>query len=117
MHIVGWSPITDNAALDANANDTGPHADSRNMVIDAKGNILEGDDGGIYRYTVKTHTWTSMNGNITPTEVYSAGYDPLNHLIFAERRTSARSVRRSKTVPPGKKSNKATAATSPSIRS
>src|SRR5216684_1661581 len=33
------------------ANKTGPHADSRAMVFDSNGSILEVDDGGIYRRT------------------------------------------------------------------
>src|SRR5262249_52468595 len=39
-----WGVVTDKGA-----SGTGPHADSRTMVFDAAGNILEGDDGGIYR--------------------------------------------------------------------
>jgi len=36
---------------DANAGGTSPHVDSREMVFDPDGNIIETDDGGIYRRT------------------------------------------------------------------
>ena len=35
--------------VNANAGNTAPHADSRELVADANGNLLEGDDGGLYR--------------------------------------------------------------------
>ncbi len=40
-----WTAITDNFA----GGNSGPHADSRRMVFDANGDIIEGDDGGVYR--------------------------------------------------------------------
>ncbi|MEE8524882.1 MAG: hypothetical protein V3T72_13190, partial [Thermoanaerobaculia bacterium] len=40
---IQWHPLTDNFA-----SGTAPHADSRAMVFDSAGNLLEADDGGIY---------------------------------------------------------------------
>jgi hypothetical protein len=65
-----------------------PHSDSRNMVFDANGNLLECDDGGIYRLNNPDNflglfsSWSSVNGNIRPTEFYSVAYDPINHVII-----------------------------------
>ncbi|MGQ0643223.1 MAG: WD40/YVTN/BNR-like repeat-containing protein, partial [Gemmatimonadaceae bacterium] len=42
-----------------------PHADSRDMAIDANGNLIETDDGGIYRRTtplMNAGDWFSING-------------------------------------------------------
>jgi VCBS repeat-containing protein len=73
--------------LEANfANGTAPHADSRDMVWDANGNILESDDGGIYRLlnpaTQATRRWESANGTLQVTEFYSVGYNPLANQIW-----------------------------------
>jgi hypothetical protein len=65
-----------------------PHADSRNMVFDPNGNILECDDGGIYRLRNPDNplgvgsSWSSVNGNIQPTEFYSVAYDPIDNTII-----------------------------------
>ena len=76
-----WTPVTDNGA-----GGTGPHADSRDMVIDANGNIIESDDGGIYRLTDIDNSsgnrrWASVNGNLRITEFYHVSYDPVNNTI------------------------------------
>ncbi len=58
-----WEAIT-NAYT---ANGSAPHADSRFMMIDAQGNLLQTDDGGIYlRTDPKTSQgiWLSLNGNL-----------------------------------------------------
>src|ERR1044071_3503914 len=75
----------------ANANDTGPHADSRDMVYDFNGrDILESSDGGLERLVNPDGTgspsrhWESINGNLQITEFnfISFAYDTLNHVIF-----------------------------------
>lgn len=62
------------------ANGTSPHADSRDMVFDANGDILEADDGGIYRLIHRNDSqnrlWLPVNGNLGVTEFYSVAYDP-----------------------------------------
>jgi hypothetical protein len=68
------------------ANLTSAHADSRAMAFDANGNILEADDGGIYRLVNPdndgTRIWTSVIGNLSNTEFYSVAYDDVNHTFF-----------------------------------
>jgi hypothetical protein len=65
-----------------------PHPDSRNMVFDANGDLLECDDGGIYRLNHPDNFggvgsyWSAVNGNIRPTEFYSVAYDPTDNLII-----------------------------------
>ena len=69
-----------------NAGGTGPHPDSRYMAFDANGDLLDSDDGGIYRLvtpnTGATRTWRSVNGDIRSIEFYSTAYDSLNNTIF-----------------------------------
>ncbi len=68
------------------ASSSAPHADSREMVFDASGNLIEVDDGGIYRRTNpqnNTGDWVSVNGNIQVTEMHSAAYDHLSHAIIS----------------------------------
>ncbi|HFD39970.1 MAG TPA: hypothetical protein ENJ31_09045, partial [Anaerolineae bacterium] len=68
------------------ASSSAPHADSREMVFDASGNLIEVDDGGIYRRTSpqnNTGDWVSVNGNIQVTEMHSAAYDHLSHTIIS----------------------------------
>src|SRR3569623_61913 len=68
----------------AGANGTTPHPDSRDLVFDAGGDILQSNDGGIYRLTnvnnAGTRAWVDMNGNLAISVLYSIAYDPLNHV-------------------------------------
>lgn len=68
------------------ANGTSPHADSRNMAFDADGNLLQANDGGIYRLVEpnnrKHRRWVSVLGNLRLAETISAAYDPLSGLAF-----------------------------------
>lgn len=60
------------------ANTSAPHADSRDMAVDADGNLIEGDDGGIYKRTSpqnNTGDWFSINGDIQTTEFHDSAYD------------------------------------------
>jgi len=63
---------------------TAPHADSRDMVFDADGNLLEADDGGIFRFApfILVDTWTNLNRNLGVAEFYSAPYDHVRDVIF-----------------------------------
>ena len=68
--------------MDGNANsgsgNTTPHADSREMVMDANGNLIQGDDGGLYRRsspTLSTGTWSSVIGNLACFETHDVAYD------------------------------------------
>ncbi|MFC1782887.1 right-handed parallel beta-helix repeat-containing protein, partial [Planctomycetota bacterium] len=60
------------------SSNSAPHADSREMVFDAAGNMIEVDDGGIYKRTSPTSSsgdWYSINGNLQVMEAHSIAYD------------------------------------------
>lgn len=60
------------------ANGSAPHADSRVMVWDAGGQVIEGDDGGVYRRTIpatNAGVWLSVIGNLVVTEFLNAAFD------------------------------------------
>ena len=64
---------------------TAPHADSRDMAIDANGELVETDDGGIYRRTkplANNGDWFSMNGDLQTTEFHSTAWDPGTHTLI-----------------------------------
>ncbi len=66
------------------ASNSAPHADSREMVIDAKGDLIEADDGGVYRRTSprdNTGDWFSINGDIQTTEFHDVAYDTISNAI------------------------------------
>ena len=67
------------------ARSSSPHADSREMVFDAAGNLIEVDDGGIYRRTSpedNTGDWFSINGNLQSTEFHDIAYDSVSKVII-----------------------------------
>jgi hypothetical protein len=67
------------------ANNSAPHADSRVMVVDANGDIIEGDDGGVYRRTVPanaTGIWRSLVGNLVATEFHGVAFDSNTDTVF-----------------------------------
>ncbi|HNH35166.1 MAG TPA: OmpA family protein, partial [Rhodocyclaceae bacterium] len=82
---ISWTPITDSGA-----SGSGPHADSRAMVFAANGDIIEVDDGGIYRLADPENSaavpgprvWTALHGNLQLTEVTSLAYDNVNDLAI-----------------------------------
>ena len=64
-----------------------PHADSRFITMDAAGNLLHADDGGLYRLANPTglanaRYWESLIGDLNIAEVGGLDYDPLNDIIF-----------------------------------
>ena len=68
------------------ANGSAPHADSRGMTFDANGDILQVDDGGVYRRTSpkdNTGDWFSMNGDLQVTEIHDIAYDSFSDVLFA----------------------------------
>lgn len=74
------TPLTHNGT----PNNSAPHADSREMVFDANGDLIEGDDGGLYRRTdpeLSTGVWQSMNGNLQITEHHSCAYDGVSDRV------------------------------------
>jgi len=82
-----WVHLTHSNTLGAagggTASSSAPHADSREMVFDANGDIIEVDDGGIYRRTQPTSNqgdWFSINGNLQITEAHDVAYDAVSNL-------------------------------------
>jgi len=85
-----WAHLTHSKALGAagggTAKSSSPHADSRDMTFDAAGNIIEVDDGGIYRRTSpknNTGDWFSVNGNLRVTEMHDVAYDPISNILMS----------------------------------
>ncbi|QDS91756.1 Dockerin type I repeat protein [Roseimaritima multifibrata] len=67
------------------ASNSSPHADSREMVFDANGDLIETDDGGIYRRTSPTDNtgdWFSLVGNLQITEFHDIAYDSNSDIII-----------------------------------
>lgn len=67
------------------ASSSAPHADSREMTFDAVGNLIEVDDGGVYRRTspqTNTGDWFSINGNLSVTEVHDVAWDSLSNVAI-----------------------------------
>lgn len=70
--------------MDANGGNTTPHADSRNMAFDAAGNLLQVDDGCVYRRatpTSSTGTWASVAGNLNVMEVHDLDHDRVSDIL------------------------------------
>ncbi|HET7437467.1 MAG TPA: vWA domain-containing protein, partial [Thermoanaerobaculia bacterium] len=62
-----------------------PHADSRDMAIDANNNLIETDDGGIYRRTnplLNTGDWFALVGNLRVNELHSVEWDSNAKIAF-----------------------------------
>jgi hypothetical protein len=68
------------------ANGTSPHADSRFFAFDANGNLLQTNDGGIFRLvspnSLGNRFWAPVVGNIRPNELHSVAFDPLSKVAF-----------------------------------
>ena len=67
------------------ANGSAPHADSREMAFDAGGDLIEVNDGGVYRRTAprdNTGDWFSLNGNLQISEMHNIAYDPLANIVL-----------------------------------
>lgn len=76
-----WSPLTHNGT----SNNSSPHADSRDMVFDAQNNLLQSDDGGIYKRTAPNGTtglWLSLNGTLQSTEYHGIVYDTVSNRVL-----------------------------------
>ena len=76
-----WTTLT-HSGTDSNS---APHADSRDMAFDASGNLIETDDGGIYKRTtpaLTTGDWFSVNGDLAITEIHDASLDTINNIII-----------------------------------
>ena len=70
--------------MDGNAGNTTPHADTRAMAFDANGNLLQSDDGGIYRRSSPTSSagvWSSVIGNLNVIEVHDLAHDKVANIL------------------------------------
>jgi photosystem II stability/assembly factor-like uncharacterized protein len=65
-----------------------PHSDSKALTFDAAGNLLLGDDGGVYKLVnpdgaaANDRYWVSVNGTLQNTEFYSVAYDSIDHVVI-----------------------------------
>ncbi len=67
------------------SSDSRPHADVRDMSFDANGDLIEGNDGGVYKQTNPadaTGDWLSLNGNLLATEYYELAWDAVSHVAM-----------------------------------
>ncbi len=86
-----WEHLTHSDAVatipgGGTANTSAPHADSREMVFDANGDLIEVDDGGVYRRTSPTSNagdWFSINGDIQVTEIHDVAWDAVSDIIIS----------------------------------
>lgn len=80
----------DNLAANG-ANGTAPHADTRAMRFDSDGNVLQTNDGGIFKLVNPNGTsptdksgdrkWVSLNSNMRTLEAHNAVYDPVSKVF------------------------------------
>jgi len=85
-----WEHLTHSNAVTAipgggTVGGSAPHADSREMVFDANGDLIQVDDGGIYRRTSpedNTGDWFSLNSDIQVTEFHDIAYDTVSKFII-----------------------------------
>lgn len=84
-----WVHITHTATADApaggTASHTSPHADSREMTFNARGELIETDDGGIYKRTnprSNAGDWYTLIGDLQSTELHDVAYDSLSNIVF-----------------------------------
>jgi hypothetical protein len=67
------------------ASGSAPHPGSRDMVIDAGGDLIEVGEGGVYRRVSprdNTGDWFSINGDIQTTEFLHVAYDTNSNIII-----------------------------------
>lgn len=86
-----WEHLTHSNAIatipgGGTANGSSPHADSRQMAMDINGDLIETDDGGIYRRTSpadNTGDWFSMNGTVVINEQHDVAYDTVSNIVIS----------------------------------
>lgn len=79
-------PLPSGCSSAATTNDTAPHADSREMVFDANGDLIQTDDGGVYRHTNPSGTtgdWVSVIGNLSAVEQHDINYDTISNILIS----------------------------------
>lgn len=80
------------------ANNTSPHPDARGMTFDLCGNILFACDGGVYKLNQANNpslrNWSSLNGDVRPTEMHSVAYDSLSKIVLGGNQDNGTSYQR-----------------------
>lgn len=71
--------------VNAAAQNTAPHADSRKLAFTANGFLIVGTDGGLARRATPAGNgpWTSINSNLQTLEAHDSTYDTVSNIIFA----------------------------------
>jgi|GEM_PF-6549919 len=67
------------------ANDTAPHADVRDLLVDASGRLLAATDGGVYLRTNPTSNngdWYSLAGDMITAEMLTVAIDPVSNGVL-----------------------------------
>lgn len=85
-----WVHLTHSRLLGApgggTASSSAPHADSREMAFDAAGNLIETDDGGIYKRTSPRSNagdWISLLGDLQVGEYHDIAFDEVSETLIA----------------------------------
>ena len=89
-----WTPLTHSGT----ANNSAPHADSREIVFTKKGDLIQSDDGGVYRRTDPRSTtgdWASINGDLQVTEFHDIAFDTESNIILGGAQDNATPVQES----------------------
>jgi hypothetical protein len=92
-----WSTLTHEGTV----NNSSPHADSRDMAFDADGNLLEVDDGGVYRRLLPRSSagfWGSVNGNLAITEYHGIAWDAVSNRAIGGAQDNGTSEQRDATT-------------------
>jgi hypothetical protein len=79
------------------ASNSAPHADSREMVFDAAGNLIETDDGGIYKRTSprsNTGDWFPLVGDLQTGEYHDIAFDEVSETLIAGSQDNGVQVQR-----------------------
>lgn len=81
---VGASPVWSSLTHSGAGSNSSPHADSRGMAFDAAGDLIEVDDGGIYKRVAPrttTGAWFSLNGDLSVGEYHGIAFDSLSNRV------------------------------------
>lgn len=85
-----WVHLTHSNSLGApgggTASNSSPHADSRDSAFNAAGELIEVDDGGIYKRSAPRSDigdWFSLNGDLAVTEHHNGSYDSFSEVSFS----------------------------------
>jgi photosystem II stability/assembly factor-like uncharacterized protein len=63
------------------SNGNGPHTDDHAAVFDSSGQLLSGNDGGIFRLNPISLAWTDLNSNLETIQFTGIALDPTNNNI------------------------------------